>query len=79
MNKIKQSNLKFLKTCILNYNSIEYFFYYFSLINCIKNILEIPNLFQYFVLEFKELYNQILLIFYKLKFSNLLIYKYFKE
>ena len=79
MNKMKQSNLEFLKTCVLNYNGVEYFLYHFSLINYIKNILEISNLSQYFVLGFEELYNQVLLIFYKLKFNNLLIYKYFKE
>ena len=67
---MKQSNLEFLKTCVLNYNSVEYFLYHFSLINCIKNILEIPNISQYFALGFEELYNQVLLIFYKLKFNN---------
>ena len=70
MNKMKQPNLEFLKICVLNYNGVEYFLYHFSLINYIKNILEISNLSQYFALEFEELYNQILLIFCKLKFNN---------
>jgi hypothetical protein len=70
MNKMKQPNLEFLKTCVLNYNGVEYFLYHFSLINCIKNILEIPNISQYFALGFEELYNQVLLIFCKLKFNN---------
>ena len=77
MNKMKQSNLEFLKTCVLNYNGVEYFLYHFPLINCIKNILEIPNLSQCFALGFEELYNQVLLILYKLKLDNLLKYKYF--
>ena len=56
MNRMKQPNLEFFKTCVLNYNNVEYFLYHWPLISCIKNILEIPNLFQHFALNFEELY-----------------------
>jgi len=44
MDNIKKSNLEFHKTCVLNYNDVEYFLHYWPLISCIKNILEIPDL-----------------------------------
>ena len=40
MNNMRQSNLEYFKTCVLNYNGIEYFLYHWPLISCIKNILK---------------------------------------
>jgi hypothetical protein len=56
MNNMKKPNLEFYKTCVLNYNDVEYFLHYWPLISCIKNILEIPDLFQYFALNFEDSY-----------------------
>ena len=56
MNNIKYPNLEFLKTCVLNYNEIEYCLFYWSLINCIKNILDISNLLDNFLLSFETSY-----------------------
>jgi hypothetical protein len=56
MNNMKQPNLEYLKTCVLNYNGIEYFLYHWPLISCIKNILEIPNLMDNFSLSFETFY-----------------------
>ena len=47
--------LTFTKTCIINYNNNEYYLHHRSLINCIKNILSIPNMSQNFALTFKKL------------------------
>lgn len=68
MNKIKQPNLEYSKTCVLNYNGTEYFLYHWPLISCIKNILEIPDLLQNFAFNFKASYkyNQVFKILYKL-------------
>lgn len=68
MNKIKQPNLEYSKTCVLNYNGTEYFLYHWPLISCIKNILEIPDLSQNFAFNFEASYkyNQVFKIFYKL-------------
>ena len=75
MNKIKQPNLEFSKTCVLNYNNIKYFLYHWSLISCIKNILEIPDLLQNFALSFETSYkyNQVLKYFISKfnKFTNI--------
>jgi hypothetical protein len=56
MNNIKQPNLEYFKTCVLSHNNIEYFLFHWPLISCIKNILEIPNIFQDFAMDFKVLY-----------------------
>src|SRR5271170_1666277 len=52
MNNMKKTNLEFL----LNYKDIEYFLYYVPLISCIKNIVEIPDISQYFAHSFKASY-----------------------
>ena len=56
MDNMNHPNLEFLKTCVLSYNNIEYFLYYWPLISCIKNILEIPNISQYFAFNFEASY-----------------------
>jgi hypothetical protein len=44
MNKMNYPNLTFNKICITYYNGKEYFLHYQNLINCIKNILEVPGM-----------------------------------
>ena len=56
INNMKQTNLEYHKTSVLNYNGVEYFLYYWPVISCIKNILEIPDLSQNFALNSKESY-----------------------
>jgi hypothetical protein len=65
INNIKQSNLKYFKNHILSYNNIKYFLFHWLLISCIKNILEILNIFQNLVMDFKVLYqdNSIIKLF----------------
>jgi hypothetical protein len=53
MNNIK-SNLTFTKTLIKVYNNEEYFLHHQNLINCIKNILAIPDITQDFALSFED-------------------------
>ena len=55
INNIK-SNLSYKKTEVLNYNNTKYFLYHMSLISCIKKILEVPNILENFILEYKKLY-----------------------
>ena len=55
MNNMK-SNLSYMKTKVLDHDNTEYFLYYMPLISCIKNILEVPDILQYFVFEYEELY-----------------------
>jgi hypothetical protein len=56
MDNMKKPNLEFHKTCVLNHNNVEYFLHYWPLINCIKNILEIPDISQHFALNFEDSY-----------------------
>src|SRR5947208_840141 len=55
MNNMK-SNLSYMKTKVLDHDNTEYFLYHMLLISCIKNILEIPDISQNFVLEYEELH-----------------------
>jgi hypothetical protein len=55
MANMNLSTLTFTKTCVRNYNNIEYFLHHRSLINCIKNILSIPDMLQNFALTFEKL------------------------
>jgi hypothetical protein len=50
------SNLSYKKTEVLDHNNTKYFLYHIPLLNCIKNILEIPNISQNFIIEYEELY-----------------------
>ena len=71
MNNIKRPNLEFFKTCVLNYNNNEYFLYHWPLISCIKNILEILDISQNFLLNFETKYNTTeVFIFYKICLIN---------
>src|SRR2546429_7740105 len=54
MNKMKFSNLSFNKVCITYHNGKEYFLYYQSLIQCIKNILTVSNITQNFALSYEN-------------------------
>ena len=56
MDNMKKPNLEFHKTCVLNHNDVEYFLHYWPLFSCIKNILEILNISQYFVFNFENFY-----------------------
>ncbi|CAB4376815.1 unnamed protein product [Rhizophagus irregularis] len=53
MNNMK-SNLTFTKTLIKVYDNKEYFLYHQNLINCIKNIIAIPDITQDFALSFED-------------------------
>jgi hypothetical protein len=55
MDNMNQPNLDYQKTCIITYNNIEYYLYRLNLINCINNILTIPNIMQNFALNFENL------------------------
>ena len=55
MDEMNLPTLEFTKTCVLKYNKKEYYLYYRLLINCIKNILSIPDILQDFALTFKRL------------------------
>ena len=54
MNKMKFPNLSFNKICIIYHNGKEYFLHYQSLIQCIKNILAVPDITQNFALSFEN-------------------------
>jgi hypothetical protein len=51
MNKMNFPNLTFNQICIALHNGKEYFLHYQNLINCIKNILAVPNITQNFALS----------------------------
>jgi hypothetical protein len=55
VDKMNLPTLTFNKTCVINYNNNEYYLYHRSLINCVKNILSIPDISQNFALTFKKL------------------------
>lgn len=55
MDNMNLPNLKYDKTQIITYNGEDYFLHHRSLINCIKNILSIPDLSRNFALNFEEL------------------------
>src|SRR5436190_933388 len=54
MNKMKFPNLSFNKICITYHNGKEYFLHYQSLIQCIENILAVPDITQNFALSFEK-------------------------
>jgi len=66
MEKMKIPILTSKKHEILTYNNIKYYLYYYPILNCIKNILSIPDISQNFTLNFEnfEVHN-----FYKLYLS----------
>lgn len=54
MNNMNLPSLKYTKTCVINYKNNEYFLYHRSIINCIRNILSIPDISQNFALTFEK-------------------------
>jgi hypothetical protein len=54
MDNMNLPSLKYTKTCVMKYNDNEYYLYYQSLINCIKNILSISDVSQNFALAFEK-------------------------
>ena len=69
MNKMKFPNLEFSKISIASHNGKEYFLHYQNLINCIKNILAVPDItkdfafsYENFEVKFKVTHNLIIQI-----------------
>ena len=54
MNKMEYPNLTFNKISVKHYNGNEYFLHYQNLINCIKNILEVPGITDNFALSYEN-------------------------
>ena len=54
MDNMNLPTLTFTKTWVKNYNNKEYYLHHRSLINCIKNILSIPDISQNFALSFEK-------------------------
>ena len=52
--KMKILTLTSKKHKILTYNNIDYYLYYHPILNCIKNILSIPDISQNFMLNFEN-------------------------
>jgi hypothetical protein len=55
MDNMNLPTLTFTKTCVINYNNNENYLHHRSLINCIKNILSIPDISKNFALTFEKL------------------------
>ena len=55
MDNMNLPSLTFQQTCVINYNNTEYYLYHRSLLNCVKNILSIPDILQNFALTFENL------------------------
>jgi hypothetical protein len=55
MDKMNVPSLTYKQTLVINYNNKEYFLHHRSLLNCIKNILSIPDISQNFALTFDNL------------------------
>ncbi|GES96881.1 hypothetical protein GLOIN_2v1783703 [Rhizophagus clarus] len=62
MNNMKLSNLEFSKVLITKHENKDYFLYYQNLIQCIKNILTVPDITQNFLLSYEN-YNIIEKVF----------------
>ena len=54
MNNMKFSNLEFSKVLITKHKDKDYFLYYQNLIQCIKNILAVPDITQNFALSYEN-------------------------
>ncbi|GES94661.1 hypothetical protein GLOIN_2v1488317 [Rhizophagus clarus] len=54
MNNMKFSNLEFSKVLITKHEDKDYFLYYQNLIQCIKNILTVPDITQNFALSYEN-------------------------
>lgn len=62
MDKMDLPTLTFTKTLVTTYNNNDYYLNHRSLINCIKNILLIPDLTRDFTLNFENLKVRILIV-----------------
>jgi hypothetical protein len=54
MDNMKISNLEFSKVLITNHGGENYYLYYQDLIQCVKNILSVPNITQDFALSYEN-------------------------
>jgi hypothetical protein len=54
MDNMKISNLEFSKVLITNHGGKNYYLYYQDLIQCVKNILSVPNITQDFALSYEN-------------------------
>lgn len=54
MDNMNLPSLNHTKTCVINYNNNEYYLYHRPLLNCIKNILSIPDILENFALTFEK-------------------------
>jgi len=54
MDNMKISSLEFDKVLITNHNDKDYFLYYQNLMNCVKNILAVPDITKDLALSFKS-------------------------
>ena len=77
MDNMNLPTLQYQKTHIITYNNEDYYFYHLSLINCIKNILLIPNLFPNFALNFKKI--EVIILINYLSYKLNLIYYIFTK
>jgi hypothetical protein len=55
MDNMNLPSLTYQQTCVINYNNTEYYLHHRSLLNCVKNILSIPDISQNFALTFENL------------------------
>ena len=55
MDNMNIPTLTFTKTSVINYKNVEYYLHHRPLINCVKNILSIPDISQNFALDFEKL------------------------
>ena len=55
MDNMNFSNLTYDKTCVIKYNNEDYYLHHQSLINCVKQILLISNILEYFMQKFENL------------------------
>jgi hypothetical protein len=84
MDKMNLPTLTFTKTSVINYKNNEYYLHHRSLINCVKNILSIPDISQNFALTFEKLKvimndatTQLIQLIYTVSFTkSLTLYNY---
>jgi hypothetical protein len=55
MDNMNFPNLTYDKTCVIKYNNKDYYLHHRSLINCVKQILSIPDISECFMQKFENL------------------------
>ena len=55
MDNMNIPNLTYSKTCVIKYNNKDYYLHHRSLINCVKHILSISDISEYFMQNFEIL------------------------